>query len=192
MLVAPVGDWRDPAANNKGDAGLELLDPFWEAVQRTGSVEIILPFGIPDLEETATQFVTSLQPVHIQQLDEELQEKVLVPLGDLLSACTGNANLLRHLGRPLIEQTATFLSALLPISDIAQVEFSAAESRGIDLGQRLRKVFAQAAPDSGPTDDTRCARSCSCPRAMRAERCRRPPKTRYRDSSRSLHRRPRK
>jgi hypothetical protein len=159
VLVAPVGDWRDQTAHKNGatDESLDLLDPFWEAVQRTGSVEIILPFGIPDLEETAAQFVASLQPEHVRQLDEELQEKVLAPLGDLLSACTGNANLLRHLGRPLIEQTATFLSALLPISDVAQVEFSAAESRGIDLAQRLRKVYAQAAPESGPADDARSA-----------------------------------
>jgi serine/threonine protein kinase len=159
VLVAPVGDWRDhsPHRNGTADESLELLDPFWEAVQRTGSVEIMLPFGIPDLEETATQFVSSLQPAHVRQLDDELQEKVLAPLGDLLSACTGNTNLLRHLGRPLIEQTATFLSALLPISDVAQVEFSAAESRGIDLGQRFRRVYGQAAPECGPADDARSA-----------------------------------
>ncbi len=160
VLVAPVGDWRDPVQNpgfGAADAGLELLDPFWEAVQRTGSVEIMLPFGIPDLEETASQFVASLQEEHVRQLDEELQAKVLAPLGDLLTACTGNANLLRHLGRPLIEQTAAFLSALLPISDVAQVEFSAAESKGIDLGQRFRRVYNQAAPESGPTDESRSA-----------------------------------
>jgi eukaryotic-like serine/threonine-protein kinase len=159
VLVTPVGDWQNPASAGSGRTSdeLDFADPFWEAVQRTGSVEINLPFGIPDLEETAAQFVASLQSGHIRQLDEELQEKVLAPLGDLLSACTGNSNLLRHLGRPLIEQTAIYLSALLPISDIAQVEFSAAESGGIDLGARFRRVYQQATPESGPADEARSA-----------------------------------
>jgi hypothetical protein len=157
VLVAPVGDWDDsPSAGDAGgDGGLDLLDPFWEAVKRSGSVEIILPFGIPDLEQTAEQFVASLQEFHLQQLDEELQAKVLAPLGDLLAACTGNANLLRHLGRPLIEHTATFLGSLLPISDVAQVEFSAVESGGADLGQRLRQVYLTAVPEAGPADEAR-------------------------------------
>jgi hypothetical protein len=154
VLVAPVGDWHDGGSGTEDD---DLYDPFWEAVKRNNSVEVILPFGIPDLEETAQQFVSSLQAGHLRQLDEELQEKVLTPLGNLLSACTGNSNLLRHLGRPLIEQSATFLGGLLPISDVAQVEFSAAESRGVDLAARFRHVYQQAAPESGPTDEARSA-----------------------------------
>jgi hypothetical protein len=134
-----------------------LHDPFWEAVRGTGSVEIKLPFDIRDLEETAEQFVASLQPGHLDNLDEELQEKVLAPLGDLLTACTGNANLLRHLGRPLIEQTATYLGDLLPITDVAQVEFSAAETNGTDLGDRFRRVYEQAAPEAGAADEARSA-----------------------------------
>jgi hypothetical protein len=154
VLVAPVSDWDE---NGVGNDGLELLDPFWEAVKRSGSVEIILPFGIPDLEETAQQFVSSLQDGHLEQLDEELQAKALAPLGDLLSACTGNTNLLRYLGRPLIENTATFLGALLPISDVAQVEFTAVESGGADIGQRLRQVYGTAVPDAGPPEEGRSA-----------------------------------
>ncbi|HEY1381071.1 MAG TPA: tubulin-like doman-containing protein [Gemmataceae bacterium] len=160
VLTSPVGDWNDPASgpdNGSVSGGLALHDPFWEAVQGTGSVEVMLPFGIPDLEETAEQLVASLQPGHLQQLDEELQEKVLAPLGDLMTACTGNTNLLRHLGRPLIEQTALFLGALLPITDVAQVEFSAAENTGADLGERFQRVYAQAAPEAGPADDARSA-----------------------------------
>jgi hypothetical protein len=154
VLVSPVGDWHDGVAGGEDD---DVVDPFWEAVRRNGSVEVILPFGIPDLEQTAQQFVSSLQAGHLRQLDEELQEKVLTRLGNLLSACTGNSNLLRYLGRPLIEQTATFLGGLLPISDVAQVEFSAAQSRGVDLGERFRHVYQQAAPESGPTDEARSA-----------------------------------
>jgi serine/threonine protein kinase len=157
VLVAPVGDWHDGATPEHAGEEIDLVDPFWEAVKRNGSVEIILPFGIKDLEETAQQFVASLQHEHLRQLDEELQAKVLKPLGNLLTACTGNSNLLRYLGRPLIEQTATFLGSLLPISDVAQVEFSAVESGGADLGQRLRQVYNVAAPETGPLDEGRSA-----------------------------------
>jgi hypothetical protein len=160
VLVAPVGEAHNSLgakANGTVEGAGEPYDPFWEAVRGTGSVEIKLPFDIRDLEETAAQFVASLQVGHIHNLDEELQQKVLAPLGDLLSACTGNANLLRHLGRPLIEQTATYLSDLLPITDVAQVEFSAAEAKGIDLGDRFRKVYAQAAPEAGAADEARSA-----------------------------------
>jgi eukaryotic-like serine/threonine-protein kinase len=157
VLVSPVGDWHDPASGDANGVAGQLHDPFWEAVRGTGSVEIKLPFDIPDLEETAEQFVSSLQPGHLDQLDEELQEKVLAPLGDLLSACTGNANLLRHLGRPLIEQAATFLGDLLPITDVAQVEFSAAETSGTDLAARFKAVYDHAAPEAGAGDEARSA-----------------------------------
>ena len=86
-----------------------------------------------------------------------MQAKVLKPLGNLLTACTGNSNLLRCLGRPLIENTATFLGSLLPISDVAQVEFTAVESGGVDLGQRLRQVYNVSAPEAGPLDENRSA-----------------------------------
>lgn len=160
VLTSPVGDWHECASleeNGSPNDAMVLHDPFWEAVQGTGSVEIMLPFGIPDLEETAEQFVASLQDGHVNQLDQELQEKVLAPLGDLLSACTGNTNLLRHLGRPLIEQTANYLSDLLPITDVAQVEFSAAEANGLDLVDRFRRVYHQAAPEVASPDDQRSA-----------------------------------
>jgi serine/threonine protein kinase len=157
VLVSPVGDWHDGNTPQNDGEEMEPVDPFWEAVKRNGSVEIILPFGIRDLEETAQKFVASLQATHVQELDEELHKKVLRPLGNLLKACTGNSNLLRSLGRPLIEQTATFLGSLLPISDVAQVEFTAVESGGADLGERLRQVYNVAAPEAGPTDENRSA-----------------------------------
>src|SRR5262249_28670749 len=119
--------------------------------------EVKLPFDIPDLEETAEQLVASLQSGHLQQLDEELQERVLAPLGDLLTACTGNTNLLRPLGRPLIERTAIFLGGPLPITAVAEDECSAAQNTGADLGERFRRVYAQAAPEAGPADDARSA-----------------------------------
>ncbi len=156
LLAAPVGDWAGPQAftGENGDAAPGLLrDPFWEAVQGTATVEIVLPGGESDLEKSAGQFIDSLRPEHWQQLDEELHAKVLAPLGNLLSACTGNANLLRHLGRPLVEQTAAYLGGILPITDVAQVEYSAAKARGKDLGEGIRKTHQGAVPVLGGQDE---------------------------------------
>jgi hypothetical protein len=163
VLAAPAGLLDGPAESFSPSDYLSsaspvpLRDPFWEAVQGTATVEIVLPAGVSDLEESAGQFVTSLQPEHWLQLDEELHAKVLAPLGNLLRACTGNTNLLRYLGRPLVEQTAQYLGALLPITDIAQVEFSKAQAQGTDLAAEFRKTFAGAAPVVGGQADHRQA-----------------------------------
>src|SRR5207249_3789067 len=56
VLAAPVGDWEDPSASFDAPDGAAdaspLHDPFWEAVQGTATAEIVLPFGLSDLEQT--------------------------------------------------------------------------------------------------------------------------------------------
>src|SRR5204863_1482424 len=132
-LFDGAGESFAPSDALSGASPLPLRDPFWEAVQGTATVEIVLPAGVTDLEQSALQFVDSLQADHWLQLDEELHAKVLAPLGNLVGACTGNTNLLRYLGRPLVDQTAQFLGHILPITDIAQVEFTKAQAQGTDL-----------------------------------------------------------
>jgi serine/threonine protein kinase len=161
VLSTPGGDPDDPGAfyaPGNGDPAISPLpmrDPFWEAVQGTATVEIVLPAGVADLEQSADQFVDSLQAEHWLRLDEELHAKVLAPLGNLLSACTGNANLLRHLGRPLVEQSAQYLGGILPITDVAQVEFTKSQAQGADLAEEFRKTYAGAAPLLGGQADHR-------------------------------------
>jgi hypothetical protein len=155
VLASPACDWDAPGtsfdAEMSATSPLPMIDPFWEAVQGTSTAVISLPFGLEDLEETAAQFVDSLTPEHLLQLDEVLQDKVLAPLGDLLSACTGNMNLMKHLGRPLVEQAAEYLGAILPIRDVAQVEYTTAQ--GTDIAEKLRQTYAGAAPTVGGAED---------------------------------------
>jgi hypothetical protein len=159
VLAMPAGDWDDPGSSFEGTDGaaspMPLHDPFWEAVQGTATAEIVLPFGLDDLEQTADQFVESLQAEHLLRLDEELQAKVLAPLGNLLGACTGNMNLMKYLGRPLIEQTAAYLGDILPITDVAQVEYSAAEAHKVDIAAKMSQAHAAAIPTVGGAGDGR-------------------------------------
>jgi hypothetical protein len=127
-------------------ADAPMHDPFWEVVQGTETVEIVLPAGITELEQSAEQFVSSLRTEHWQQLDEELHAHVLAPLGNLLTACTGNTNLLKYLGRPLVEAAANYLADILPITDVAQVQYSASQAGKLDLIEELRRSSNAASP----------------------------------------------
>jgi eukaryotic-like serine/threonine-protein kinase len=137
----PPLDEHSPATSPTG-----YHDPFWHSVQSTSTVEVVLPGGVATLEESAAQFVDSLQNDHWFQLDQQLQDSVLAPLGNLVSACTGNMNLTKYMGSPLIENAAQFLGDILPITDVAQVQFSAARAQGHDVADECRKLHELAAP----------------------------------------------
>jgi hypothetical protein len=145
VLAAACVSGGDPSPYESG-GGFEISDPFWEAVRGTAAVEIVLPAGVPDLETSADQFVQSLRPEHWLALDDWLQSEVLAPHGDLHIAATAGADVAAVFGRPLVEQAAWHLGTILPITDVAQVEFSAAEARGAPLGSRLRERATTAAP----------------------------------------------
>ncbi|MFO0807089.1 MAG: protein kinase [Gemmataceae bacterium] len=127
-------------------------DAFWAAVQGSETVEIIIPGRVGDLETSASQFIGELQQSHWLELDQHLNERVLKPLGNLLAACTGNTNLLKYLGRPLLEATAEYLGAILPIEDVAQAEFSASRGPDASLAEEFFKLHAVAAPSIGATE----------------------------------------
>jgi hypothetical protein len=151
VLSMPGAQLDDNADNGNADAGPDapLHDPFWDAVQGTETVEIVLPAGEADLEESAAQFIGSLRTEHWQELDDTLHAKVLQPLGNLLTACTGSTNLLKFLGRPLVEAASNYLADILPISDVAQVQYSAAQAGKLNLAEELRRSDKAAAPAFG-------------------------------------------
>jgi hypothetical protein len=112
-------------------------------------VQIVLPAGVEDLEQSADQFVQSLRPEHWLGLDEWLQGEVLAPMGDLHIASTSGNEVGHHFGRPLIEQAAWHLGTILPITDVAQVEFSAVNAETGGVTERLGKYVASAEPMFG-------------------------------------------
>ncbi len=125
---------------------LDIADPFWEAVQGTAAVQVVLPAGVTDLDESAQQFVQSLLPEHWLALDEWLQKEILGPMGDLLNAATAGSDVANNLGRPLVEQAAVYLGTVLPITDVAQVELAADSPDKGTLEATLRNQIKAAAP----------------------------------------------
>ncbi len=138
-----TNDWTNGA---EGPSALDIRDPFWEAVQGSATVRIVLPAGVTDLEQSAEQFIQSLRAEHWLGLDEWLQSEALAPMGDLHLAAAAGADIANCLGRPLIEQAAAYLGGILPITDVAQVEFSSAEAQHEKLAQRISGYAVAAAP----------------------------------------------
>jgi hypothetical protein len=64
----------------------------------------------------------------------------------LQAVCQKNSDLSRLLAGPLIDNTAAFLSDLLPETDVAEVEFSSAEARGKAVADHIEKFYTKAAP----------------------------------------------
>jgi hypothetical protein len=151
VLASPVLEEEGGAFDDLSLSGSPspYHDPFWHSVQTTPTVEVVLPGGVRSLEDSAEQFVDSLQPEHWLSLDEALQDHVLTRLGNVIAACTGNMNLTRHMGVPLVEEAAQYLADILPITDVAQVQFSAEVAGGADLGAHCRKLHSLAAPAVG-------------------------------------------
>lgn len=147
QLLTALSGTPAPAPERPHDrhslASLEIVDPFWEAVQGTETVQVVLPAGVTDLETSAQQFVESLGPDHWKMLDQALQAEVLAPMGDLHNAVAAGADVSNVLGRPLIEQAAFRLGELLPITDVAQVECDNSRDGNIDAQLKAYVQLAQ-------------------------------------------------
>jgi hypothetical protein len=105
-----------------------------------------LPGGATSLDQAAQEFISSLTPEHYQKLDEAIQAVMLAPMGGLQAVCQKNSDLARLLAGPLIDNTAAFLSDLLPETDVAEAEFSTAEARGKAVSEHIEKFYSKAAP----------------------------------------------
>ncbi|MBY0525429.1 MAG: protein kinase [Gemmataceae bacterium] len=121
-------------------------EAYWEAIRESDTVYIVLPDGENDLERAADRFVQMLTPDQKGQLDQALQERVLTPLGGLHHICVSSGDLLRSLAGPLTDQAAESLGELLPITDVAEVESSAAAAGKSDIRSRALTHYTNAAP----------------------------------------------
>src|SRR5439155_16580531 len=89
-----------------GHSPLPSAASFWESIRQSATVQVVLPAGETDLECAAEQFSSTLSQEQKIQLDQVLQDRVLGALGGLHAVCSGNADLARTLGLPLIDQAA--------------------------------------------------------------------------------------
>jgi hypothetical protein len=121
-------------------------EAFWESIRQSATIRVVLPDGEADLERAALRFAGTLGSPQQIQLDQALQDCVLAPRGGLHAACAGSSDLVRTLALPLLDQAATFLSELLPITDVAQVEQLEAQGPDGDLSGQIRDYFARARP----------------------------------------------
>jgi hypothetical protein len=125
---------------------LASTESFWDAIRQSATTRVVLPDGETELERAARRFLGSLGPSQWGLLDQALQDGALGPLGGLHRACTSSADLMRSLAGPLVEQAATCLGEHLPVTDVAQVEFSLAQATGGDVAAQAQRYFRSAAP----------------------------------------------
>jgi hypothetical protein len=128
-------------------------ESYWEAIRGSQTVRVVLPDGETDLELAAQRFLEQLNPDQWGDLDRDLYEHVVTPQGGLHRVCGGAGDLIRNLAGPLIGQAQAALETILPVTDVASVEFSAVAAEGGDIRERAREHFLKAAPLVPEKDD---------------------------------------
>jgi hypothetical protein len=123
---------------------LSTPDAYWESIRRSATNRVVLPEAVADLEEAAARFAGRISHEVLAQLDQVLQDRVLAERNGLQAACSASGDVLRHLGLPLVEQTASFLGEHLPVTDVAEVELS--DGADGELEASIRDSVLRAAP----------------------------------------------
>jgi hypothetical protein len=150
-------------------------ESFWESVRGSATAKVVLPEGEKDLERSAYHFLSGLGAEQWAQLDQAFQDQVLGPLGGLYRA-VGAADLMRQLAVPLLSQATATLGGCLPITDVAQAEFSRVadpEALGAELAARVEEYHEKAAPLVGAAagvasgQHSRLAEAPAAPQASR-------------------------
>jgi serine/threonine protein kinase len=158
-LQLPIDEWTGPAALSAGldysPTPMLSTESFWESIRESATARVVLPEGVKDLEQAARRFLDTLTPEQWTQLDQVFQDQVLSARDGLQKALLSTTDLVRHLMTPLINQAVSCLGLHLPITDVAQVEFSFEEephrkehagSPHLDLSGRIQNYYDRAAP----------------------------------------------
>jgi hypothetical protein len=125
---------------------LASTESYWETLRRSETVRLVLPEGEERLDRAASAFIRQLTAEQWMQLDQALQDRVLAPAGGLYRLCVTSSDLLRGLAGQLVPQAAACLGELLPVTDVAQVELSAAAARKADPAAQAGAYHASAGP----------------------------------------------
>jgi hypothetical protein len=121
-------------------------EAYWEAIRQSATARLVLPEGETDLEQAAKRFLAALKPEQWVQVDQALQDAVLGSMGGLHQVCVTGSDLGRLISRPLVGTAANCLGDFLPITDVAEAEFTAASDGRIDVAGKAQTYFASAAP----------------------------------------------
>jgi hypothetical protein len=124
-----------------------------QTIHPTNTLNVVLPAGDTHIDRSAAKIVRGTTAADLLRLEVALQKLVLEPRGGLTALCALNADMSRTLVGPMVEQTTAFLSDLLPVTDVTDVEVSTSRARKVDVTTRIQEYHARAAPACGGADD---------------------------------------
>ncbi len=152
----PLDEWTGASALGVGldysPTPVLSTESFWESIRESTTARVVLPEGVKDLDQAARRFLETLTAEQWTQLDQVFQDQVLSVRDGLQKALLSTTDLMRHLMAPLVSQAVHCLGNHLPITDVAQVEFSLEEEAanrnqaGPDLNTRIQNYYDQAVP----------------------------------------------
>jgi hypothetical protein len=147
---------RTPGTQLSGQTPLITTEGYWKTIRESRTNRVVLPDGEVDLEQAAKRFVSYLTNDHWAVLDQVAGERVLQPRGGLLPLCMDNSSVVRYFLGPLLTQIGATLGEYLPLTDVAQAEFSS----GGKLTDRIDTYHHRAVPlmsrsDASKTPGTR-------------------------------------
>jgi hypothetical protein len=156
-LHMPLEEWAGMAGLNTGldysPTPVFSTESFWDSIRESATARVVLPEGVKDLEQAARRFLDTLTAEQWTHLDQVFQDQVLSMRDGLQKALLSTSDLVRHLMTPLITQAVNCLGNHLPVTDVAQVEFSLVDGAvrtnrvgGFDLGSRIEEYYRLAAP----------------------------------------------
>ncbi|MFQ3592238.1 MAG: tubulin-like doman-containing protein, partial [Gemmataceae bacterium] len=121
---------------------LQSAESYWESIRESATNRVVLPEGEKSLESAAKHFLASLSAEHWIQLDHRIGDELLGSRGGLLKMCLDSADLNRFFATPLINLAIETLTQHLPMTDVAQAEYSHSEG----IKGRLQSYFGAAKP----------------------------------------------
>lgn len=89
---------------------------------KIAGLEVVLPDGDNDLQNSAKRFANEIAPENLTRLDDVLQNLILANHGGLIAICQRPGEVMPELLDPLIDQAASFLGTLLPARDITELQ----------------------------------------------------------------------
>ncbi len=121
-------------------------EAYWESVRDSATARLVLPDNEEDLERAGRTFLKTLEADQWGQLDQVFGDQVLAERGGLYQALVGTNDRRRHLSTALLNQAVAVLGKHLPITDVAQVEFTLGDTAEGDVRARMKAYHAQATP----------------------------------------------
>jgi hypothetical protein len=126
-----------------------------QTLHPTNTVQVVLPAGDKHIDRSVKRVLKSVNEKELLRLENALQKLVLESRGGLVGLCRINADLLRTLVAPMIEQTTAFLGELLPSTDVAEVETTSARAIQEGIAARIADYHDRAHPPCDSTAEDR-------------------------------------